>query len=85
MNTQTLSDQAPAPVETETSVRRSPTPREVEALQHIADGCDSKTAARKMGISKRTVDFHLANFYTKLDASNRVQAINIARAKGYIK
>lgn len=66
------------------SVRRKPTPRELQALKLVARGLDSKTVAKQMGISKRTVDFHLANIYTKLDAGNRVQAINNARAKGYI-
>lgn len=83
MNTQVISDQAINPGLIDTS-RKQPTPREIEALQYIANGFDSKTTAKKMRISKRTVDFHLANVYTKLDASNRVQAINNARAKGYL-
>lgn len=65
-------------------IRKSPTPRELEALNHVSNGNDSKTTARLMKISKRTVDFHLANVYVKLGASNRVQAINIAKAKGYL-
>lgn len=64
--------------------RKTPTPREIEALLHISNGNDSKTTAKLMNISKRTVDFHLANVYTKLGAENRVQAINVARAKGYL-
>jgi len=66
------------------SVCKTPTPREIEALQHISNGNDSKTTAKLMKISKRTVDFHLANVYVKLGAGNRVQAINIAKAKGYL-
>lgn len=66
------------------SARNRPTTREIEALTYISIGMDSKTTAKKMKISKRTVDFHLANVYTKLDANNRVQAINNARAKGYL-
>lgn len=64
--------------------RKTPTPREIETLLHISNGNDSKTTARLMNISKRTVDYHLANIYTKLVAKNRVDAINIARAKGYL-
>lgn len=63
---------------------KTPTPREIETLRHISNGNDSKTTARLMGISKRTVDYHLSNIYTKLCAGNRVLAINIARAKGYL-
>lgn len=65
-------------------VRKGPTRRELEALRYIAAGNDSKTTARLMKISKRTVDFHLANLYLKLGAANRIQAVNNARAKGYI-
>ena len=82
MTTQLLNNQAI--IETEESTRRRPTPRELEALQHIANGLDSKTTAKRMEVSKRTVDFHLANVYVKLNANNRVQAINNARAKGYL-
>jgi len=86
-NSITLTNQVTRPVDfdaPETSVRRKPTPRELQALTLVSRGMDSKTVAKKMGISKRTVDFHLANVYTKLDANNRVQAINNARAKGYL-
>jgi len=82
-----LTNQVTHPVEVETpetSMRRKPTPRELQALTLVSRGLDSKTVATRMKISKRTVDFHLANVYMKLDANNRVQAINNARAKGYL-
>lgn len=81
--TQIITPSTRVPVQPEI-VNKRPSPRELEALTHISNGNDSKTTARLMKISKRTVDYHLANVYIKLGAGNRVQAINIAKAKGYL-
>jgi DNA-binding CsgD family transcriptional regulator len=40
------------------------------ALAHIVRGASSKEAARTLGISPRTVDFHRANMMQKLGAKN---------------
>ncbi len=37
-----------------------------------------------MVVSKRTVDFHLANIYQKLQVNNRVQALRAATRLGLI-
>jgi DNA-binding CsgD family transcriptional regulator len=37
-----------------------------------------------MVVSKRTVDFHLANVYQKLQVRNRVQALRAASRLGLI-
>ena len=42
------------------------TKREIEVLSLIAQGHSSKEAADSLYVSKRTVDFHLANIYDKL-------------------
>ena len=46
------------------------TPRERVALAHIVRGASSKEAARALGISSRTVEFHRANMMQKLGARN---------------
>ena len=60
------------------------TPREMEVARHIADGLDSKTVAAKLFIAKRTVDFHLANIYAKMEVDNRVQMLRAARLQGLL-
>jgi len=40
------------------------------ALQHVVKGSSSKEAARTLGISHRTVEFHRANIMRKLGARN---------------
>lgn len=60
------------------------TPTEVRVLSLIAQGHSSQEAADKMVVSKRTVDFHLANVYQKLQVRNRVQALRSASRLGLI-
>lgn len=60
------------------------TKREVEVLGLIAAGHSSKEAADSLYVSKRTVDFHLANIYDKLQVNNRVQAFRAATRLGLI-
>jgi len=60
------------------------TKREIEVLSLIAQGHSSKEAADVLYVSKRTVDFHLANIYDKLQVNNRVQAFRAATRLGLI-
>ena len=60
------------------------TKREIEVLSLIASGHSSKEAADTLYVSKRTVDFHLANIYDKLQVNNRVQAFRAATRLGLI-
>ena len=60
------------------------TKREIEVLSLIAQGHSSKEAADVLFVSKRTVDFHLANIYDKLQVNNRVQALRMATRLGLI-
>lgn len=60
------------------------TKREIEVLSLIAQGFSSKAAAEHLFVSKRTVDFHLANIYGKLQVNNRVQAFRAATRLGLI-
>jgi DNA-binding NarL/FixJ family response regulator len=50
------------------------TDREYEVLSLLAEGCCNKQIAYALGISLRTVEFHLTNVYTKLSVSSRSQA-----------
>ncbi|GEM_PF-1894354 len=61
------------------------TAREREVLEQISFGYSSKEAADNLFVSKRTIDFHLANIYAYLGADNRTQAARIARSRGLIR
>ncbi len=60
------------------------TKREVEVLTLVIEGKSSKEVAEQLFVSKRTVDFHLANIYDKLNVTNRVQAFREATRRGLI-
>ena len=51
------------------------TEREIEVLKLVLEGKSNKEVGVALCCSKRTVDFHLARIYQKLDVSNRVQAM----------
>jgi len=60
------------------------TKREIEVLQLVLEGKSSKEVAALLCCSKRTVDFHLARIYDKLDVSNRVQAMRRCAGLGLL-
>lgn len=60
------------------------TKREIEVLSLVIEGRASKEVADLLYVSKRTVDFHLANIYDKLQVTNRVQAFRRAVRLGLI-
>ncbi|GBC91906.1 Transcriptional activator protein AnoR [bacterium HR15] len=60
------------------------TKREIEVLSLIAQGRSSQEVADALFVSKRTVDFHLANIYEKLNVNNRVKAFRRAAQMGLI-
>ncbi len=51
------------------------TKRELEILQHVADGYSTTEIARELFISAKTVKNHLASIYAKLDSRDRTQAV----------
>jgi DNA-binding NarL/FixJ family response regulator len=59
--------------------------RETEVLTLVARGQKSAQIAIKLGIVKRTVDFHLDNARIKLGAATRAQAVVSAVAGGLIE
>lgn len=52
--------------------------REMEILQKLAEGKSKNEIARELFISPHTVKTHVTNLYTKLDVSNKAQAIRKA-------
>ncbi|WP_027893271.1 response regulator [Calidithermus chliarophilus] len=59
-------------------------PREKEVLTQLAKGQSTKEIARDLRLSPETVKDHLERLYTKLDARNRVEALERARGLGLL-
>jgi len=58
--------------------------REKEVLNWLQQGKSSWDMSVILGISKRTVDFHVYNIIEKLGATNRAQAVAVATRLGLI-
>ena len=54
------------------------TPRQLEILSSIAQGRTNKEIAVALGISERTVKFHVASLFRKLCTVSRTEALVVA-------
>lgn len=60
------------------------TPREIEVLQLLAQGCSNRDIATTLVISESTVKNHLRNILEKLHLQNRIQAAVYAVRQGIL-
>ncbi|MFN2146030.1 MAG: LuxR C-terminal-related transcriptional regulator [Anaerolineales bacterium] len=60
------------------------TERELQVLDLLADGYANKQISAELGISEHTVKFHVSSIYTKLNVSNRAEAVRIGIQNGLI-
>jgi DNA-binding CsgD family transcriptional regulator len=60
------------------------TMRELQVLELLETGMLARTIAARMGVSHRTVHKHLGSIYRKLDAHDRLAAVDRAREAGII-
>ncbi len=61
------------------------TTREVEVIHLLAQGLPNKEIATRLVITERTVKFHVGSILSKLGATNRTEAVAVARTRGVIK
>jgi DNA-binding NarL/FixJ family response regulator len=61
------------------------TPRELEVLELLAQGLTNKAIAAALGVSPRTINFHLDNLYTKLGVASRTEAVVYALRHGWAR
>jgi len=66
------------------AAREALTAREQEVLRLLARGLRNKEIAARLYVSERTVNFHLANIYQKLNVSGRTEALSKALEQGLI-
>ena len=69
----------------EETVGNSPlTARETEVLNLLSKGLANKQIASALGISEHTVKFHVSSIYTKLNVTNRTEAVRAGLRGGWI-
>lgn len=59
--------------------------RELEVVQHAADGHNYQQTAQRMELSHHTVHWHMASVLKKLGVKNKTRAVVIALRKGLIQ
>ena len=72
----------------ELSVRRAVerlTPREIEVLQALAEGLESKEIADKLNVTVETERTHMVNILHKLGVHSRLQALVFAARHGVVQ
>jgi DNA-binding NarL/FixJ family response regulator len=58
--------------------------RELEVLTILATGISTKEIARQLYLSEPTIKTHLASIYRKLEVSNRISAVAVARENSWL-
>jgi DNA-binding CsgD family transcriptional regulator len=58
------------------------TPREIDVLELVAEGCTNREISQRLFISEKTTSIHVSRILSKLDAENRVRAAATAHRLG---
>ncbi len=61
------------------------TPRELDVLRLLAEGHDTATLARRLGIAPHTVEWHVSHLIEKLQVHSKLQAVIAAARAGLIE
>ena len=59
-------------------------PREIQVLQHLANGLSTDAISERLNLSIKTVAHHRRHLLSKLEATNDVQLATIARDHGIV-
>jgi DNA-binding NarL/FixJ family response regulator len=59
-------------------------PRELEVLSLVGQGLTNKEIAFRLGLSERTIQFHLNAIFNKTNTSSRTEATALALKQGWL-
>ena len=76
---------SPEPQNSPLSLPNPLTPRELEILQHLAQGHSNKEIAESLVLSVGTIKYHMRHILAKLGAADRSQAVLRAAKLGILK
>jgi DNA-binding NarL/FixJ family response regulator len=60
-------------------------PRELEVLTLVVKGLTNKEIAYRLGLSQRTIQFHLNSIFNKTDTNSRTEATALALKRGWLR
>jgi DNA-binding NarL/FixJ family response regulator len=72
-------------IESELSLPHPFSPREIQVLTLAAEGLTNKEIAYRLGLSERTIQFHLNSVFNKTGTNSRTEAVALAIRSGWIK
>ncbi len=77
----------PAPERGDTRPARDPalTPRQIEVLTLVSEGMTYKEVAARLGLTERTIKYHMGEILEQLHLENRAQALEYARRTGLLR
>ena len=71
-------------METADASDHSLSPREMQVLNLAAGGLTNKEIAYRLGISNRTVQFHMNSIFNKTGTNSRTEAVALAVRHGWV-
>jgi DNA-binding NarL/FixJ family response regulator len=81
--TRSAAEEPESPVD-DTWSHDQPTARELEVLRLVELGLTTSEIAARLGVTQRTVRYHLGQIFAKLCARSRTAAVHLARERGWI-
>jgi DNA-binding NarL/FixJ family response regulator len=60
-------------------------PRELEVLTLAAEGLSNKEIAYRLGLSERTIQFHMTSIFNKTGTNSRTEVTALALRQGWIR
>ena len=60
------------------------TDRELEVLNLVAEGFSNLEIAKRLGVSRNTIKFHVSSIIGKLGATSRTEAVTVGLRRGLI-
>jgi DNA-binding NarL/FixJ family response regulator len=81
---QALNEAQNLSAEEETATPHPFSPRETEVLTLTAEGLTNKEIAYRLGLSERTIQFHLNSVFNKTGTNSRTEAVAVALRNGWL-
>jgi DNA-binding NarL/FixJ family response regulator len=61
------------------------TVRQMEVLQHLADGKSNKDISKEMNLAEGTIKIHVAAVFQALHVNSRLEAVRVGQRLGMLK
>ena len=77
-------DKSPTDSQPDLTILDPLTDRELEVLNLVAEGFSNLEIAKRLGVSRNTIKFHVSSIIGKLGATSRTEAVTVGLRRGLI-